>query len=331
MDVNNPDEQLELFGGMPATAGVHTRTLALWDTTFKYVRAKREKATEKVEIVYRPAGNYTLEIKPALVFRRGKTLAIYPGVREEMLVRALTYMAFQRRVETRIGQTRQGATYLCVTFALSEVRKILKDHGHSYSVGQISEAIEVCGSTVLTFRCETDQKRAAIGGSIFQSWSELDDKGDTEGKTSMRRVVLHPMVTESVLNETTRTIDFGRVMRLKTSLARWIYDRLSHNFTQATKGAFLHRNGYTLSLATIKAETGMTGEVKECARDVRDALHELEESGVLQRGLPYDEAKQYGELTGGRPPLSNVTWTLYPSDSVAEDIIRENTERRKIQ
>lgn len=327
--MTDPEAQPELFDGMPTTPSAHTRTLSLWDTSYKYVAAKRLKTTEKPEILVRPAGAHTLEIKPALLLRAGKTIAVYPGVREEMLVRAITYMAFQRLAETRIGQSKNGDSYLCLKFSIKDLRKVLIGHGHTYSVAQLSEAIEVCGSAVLTYRCNTETHRGEIGGPIIQSWSGTDALNDTTGEHSIRRVVLHPMVTESLLHDKTRTIDFARVMRLKSSLARWIYDRLSHNFTQAVKLGSILGKGYNLSLHTIVAETGMVGtDLSDLTKGVRKALHELEIEGVLQKGQAYQEDIRYGAAAGGRPPMTDVLWTLYPSGAVVEDILAENKARR---
>ena len=165
------------------------------------------------------------------------------------------------------------------------------------------------------------------------TYSSLDEEDDQDGVTANRYVVLNPLITRSILEKTFRSISYERLMALDSPLARWLYERLSHNFRQAEKAGALKNFGYNISLATILRESGISVEsrIRNSVAAVRKALTQLCDQGVLDRLKPYEESLSYGpKPKRGLAPFIGAVWILYPSISVVEEIIKGNCEAKKL-
>ena len=330
--------QLELFNGWLSAESNQSRTVELFDAIPKYIFDKKAKTTTVIEAIEREFRfrdvMYSVRIAPANIDRKGKAIGVYPGEREEIVTRTLFYMSCQQLAKLKLGHDKDGTVQISASFTLSQLRKYLSSFGHNYSTPQIDEALRVCQNASISLSCEGGGKDAVLQSGIFMSYSGQNTKSDKTGESSLRYVVFNPLVTSSILETTSRAINFERVMKLKSPLSRWLYDRVSHVFRQAVKGGSVLDKGYRISLSTILRESGFTPDerVRHNVAVVKRALTELQENGVLERLKPYKEEITYGEVpkTGGRRPLEDVMWTLYPSTVVVEEIISDNKARKAL-
>lgn len=250
-------------------------------------------------------------------------------------MRTIVYMAVQQRAPLALQHDTNGQTNLSVTFSLWDIRKTLIQYGRTYSLTQIDEAIHICRLASLNIRCENNTHAGEISSGIFMAYSKIDAKHDTSGKESHRSVILHPLMTKSLLEGKSRRINHERMMALKPFLARWIYERMSHNFVQAQKHGSLFNNGYHLSLHTIVRESGLTGtKQKHNIALIRKAIKDLIKHGILDRMNPFQETIRHKEqfsAKAGRKQIVDIVWTFFPSSAVAEDIIEENKKRAALR
>ena len=327
--------QLELFKGWLTSESNQSRTVELFDAIPKYVFDKKAKTTTKIEGIVREFEfrkvPYNVTITPANIERKGNFIGVYPGEREEIVTRGLLQLTVQQRAQLRLGKDERNNDTISASFTLSQLRKHLQAFGHNYSLPQIDEALRVCQDASIRLTCEDGSKKAMLSSGIFQSYSALDAKGDKTGESAYRHVVFNPLVTSSILEGTSRTINFERVMSLKSPLSRWLYDRLSHNFRQAVKGGAIVDKGYHISLSTILRESGFTAEEQQRnnIKKVRSALAELKAQAVLDLMCAYKEVLTHGEKPARGPaPVADVVWTLYPSRALVDEIIRGNQDAK---
>lgn len=340
MDEDNRslEPQLELFKGWISPESNQSRTVDLFDAIPKYVFDKKGKTTEKIELLVREFefrnAQYAVTITPATIVRNSKAIGVYPGEREEIVTRALLQMTVQQRLELRLGKDDKNKATISATFSLSQLRKQLQAVGHEYSLGQIDEALQVCHGATMNVKVEGAGKREGLSSGIFQWYATHDEDGDKTGTRSLRYVVFNPLVTSSILGRTTLAINFDRVMSLKSPLARWLYDRISHNFRQAVKNGAIAGMGYHLALSTILRESGVVAEARQRANieKIRAVLAELKAQRVLDSICSHKEVLTYGEKPPRGPrPVVDAVWTLYPSRTLVDEIIAGNKEAKELR
>ncbi len=303
----------------------------------KYIFDRHAKATTQVGSLRRSfthrSTEYALRITPAIVDRAGDDLGVYPGVREELVFRAILHMAVQQHIGLRTKADKEGNLIISAAFTLSQLRKHLKKSGHEFPIAELDEAILVCRLASFDLRQNGDAVRALMSCGIFMFYSGYDEDTSTaeEGDKSHRYVVFNPLVTKSILEKTFRAINYERLMALDSPLTRWLYERLSHNFRQAEKGGAMKQVGYNLSLETILRESGIATErrTRDSIDAMRKALLELKSKGILDRMNPYAEKLLRGEKPKrGFAPIIGAVWTLFPSTAVVDEIIEGNVNAR---
>ncbi len=347
--------ELSFVGGFfPKAQEGFSHTVELFDAIPKFVFAKlRKKKT--IEILARQfqhrGEHFQLELQPATVKTADGAFLMFPGEREELVLRALRYMAAQQLSPVSLWGHDQGHTQMRLVFSLTQLRNILaeklpgtkgKQRGHHFKFDEIDEALRVCRGTTIALEFSGGTKRARHEAGILSEYYALDEKsGDVQ--QSLRCVIFHPLATTAALRQEYRSINYRRLMSLPTPLSRWIYERLSHLFTNAEKRrpmseAYRPRRGFPLDLETVLNQSGILRRkrLRSSIQEVRSALKELSLAGVLvppdeanRGGRPFEETLIYGEIkVTGRRPLTGATWTLYPSDLVVQEIIEANTEYR---
>ena len=118
-----------------------------------------------------------------------------------------------------------------------------------------------------------------------------------------------------------------RVGKLKSTLARWLTTRMSHNYRQARKNGWIDGDGYHISLETILVERALNKEkrLRANVESVRTALAEMKKEKILFQPKPHDEKLTFATGRGG-PKIVGAVWTLYPSPEFVEEIIRGNEQ-----
>ncbi len=330
--------QLALFEGWFVDSPSQTHTHEIFDAMPKYLLDRHAKVTTQVETLRRSFSfrqvEYTLRIAPAIIEKGEGDVGMYPGVREELVFRAILHLAVQQHVALRTSADKDGNLIISAVFTLSQLRKHLRASGHEFPIAELDEALLVSRLASYDLRRDGDSNRALMSSGLFMLYSAYDEDlkaEDKEGEKSHRYVVFNPLVTRSILERTFRAINYGKLMALDSPLARWIYERLSHNYRQAVKNGAITGAGYTLSLETILRESGITVEkrVRDSMNAVRKALKELGRKNVLDWTKPYDEKLVRGEKPRrGFPPVIGAIWILYPARGVVDEIIVGNQKAK---
>lgn len=306
------------------------------------------KATKRVK-----GQVYTVTMTPALVRSATNdriTSSILPGEREELVEKALRKIASESLEHMDISEDENGERAVRVNFTMYQLRKRLSAQGHDFKVSHLQEALEVLQGAMLTIRVEGKGKEAGVKSSIISdvAWSKSIN-GDEEGRAYKVSARLHPLLTRCIITRTFRQIDYKKLMRTSSTLARWLYVRMSHNYTQAKLGEALseicrqhgdRHYGYHLSLSTILEENDLEySRTRDAIRAVRTALASLATQGVLQTDIHGDnfqgwtESIRYQEQAParGRRPVEDVIFHLFPSVSTINDIIAANETTRQLR
>ena len=153
---NMPEEiRLELLAPWYAQSTTESRTLDFFDAIPKYpfpvttnsIRADRIQAPFTLR-----GKQYLAEILPAQIkdAKTGRERLVFPGSREELVERALRFIAVQQIAKTKLTadlQTDRRA--VTVFFSLSMLRRHLEELGHGFRLNEIKEALDIFSGTII--------------------------------------------------------------------------------------------------------------------------------------------------------------------------------------
>jgi hypothetical protein len=331
------DVQLELLAPWYAQRPEDSRTLDLFDAVPKYPFATTRfvDQAERIAVDFKFASKlYRAEILPAQIkdSKTGQERLVFPGGREELVERALRYLAVQQVAKVRLTNA-DGRHSVTVFFTLSMLRRHLEKLGHGFMLSEIKEALDILSGTMITIHVVSDEglgkaKRAkAMKGLILTNYTHDYAEQDPTGEDSAVAMTFHPLATEAILQMAYYPINALRVGKLKSALARWLTTRMSHNYRQARRNGWIDGDGYHISLETILAERGMVKEkrLRDNVDSVRTALAEMKGEKILYQPRPYEEKLTLAAARGGRKIVGAV-WTLYPAHEFVEEIIRGNEQ-----
>src|SRR5271157_6504616 len=226
-----PDEvQLELLAPWYTQNTSESRTLDFFDAIPKYpfsVTTTIEK-TERIEAPFTLRGKkYVAEILPAQIkdSKTGQERLVFPGGREELVERALRYLAVQQVAKVRLTNA-DGRHSVTVFFTLSMLRRHLEKLGHGFMLSEIKEALDILSGTMITIHVVSDEglgkaKRAkAMKGLILTNYTHDFAEEDPTGEDSAVAMTFHPLATEAILQMAYYPINALRVGKLKSTLAR---------------------------------------------------------------------------------------------------------------
>jgi hypothetical protein len=334
-----PDEvQLELLAPWYTQNTSESRTLDFFDAIPKYpfnVTTTIPKA-QRIEAPFTLRGKkYLAEILPAQIKdAQGQERLVFPGAREELVERALRFIAVQQIAKTKLTPDIQtGRQAVTIFFSLSMLRRHLEQLGHGYKLSEIKEALDILADTRIAVEEQTTeaktgrQRRTRDFASILTHYTASTIEGDHTGEETYIAMTFHPAATAAILELAFYPINQLRVGKLKRPLARWLTTRLSHNYRQARKNGFVQNDGYHISLTTILDERGLPREVRlrDNLKSVREALTEMKQRRILSEMQPFDE-KPIHAPSKGRPKIVDAIWTLYPSQELVDEIIGGNKQ-----
>ena len=333
------DIHLELLAPWYARDAKESRTLDLFDAIPKYpfpVTTTIAKA-QRVHAPFTLRGKkYVAEILPAQIkdVNTRQERLVFPGAREELVERALRFIAVQQIAKTKLTPDVQtGRQAVTIFFSLSMLRRHLEQLGHGYKLSEIKEALDILADTRIAVEEQSieantgRQRRTRDFAPILTHYTASTINGDTSGDESYVAMTFHPAATAAILQLAFYPINQLRVGKLKRPLARWLTTRMSHNYRQAKKNGFVDQNGYHIALQTILDERGLPQEARLRANveSVRTALTEMKQRRILAEIRPYDE-KLIHAPSKRRPKIVDAIWTLYGSSEFVEEIIDGNKE-----
>lgn len=279
--------QIELFEIIeaPGREKPYSNTIELYDALPKYNwSAKREYDDLSNAVIKRRCTirgqSFTVKIRPAIIDKDGSTsVLIYPGQREELVEDALRKLAVEGK-----GQMLDGKAG--VLFTLYELQKELEEMGHGFNLNEIKEAIFVCRGSLL--ECISDDGQTSISSTFFPMVG-LTTRGQFMEKGGDARcyVQFHPMVNESILKLTFRQYNYRLAMDIRSPLARYIYKRMAHYWTQASTNS-----PYTPSLVSFLSQSPreLSPTMYQNTRAMRNALDVLIKQEVIS-GYDAEEVK----------------------------------------
>lgn len=328
-----PADQLMLFEEfISKTPEGYSNTIELFDSLLRFT-AKRVRSDPEPDIrtiIFR-GKEIRVTISPAVIKRRGSPASIMmPGQREDLVEKALRKLAAERVERWSVDKDMSGTTAFSVRFSLYQLRKLLIETGHDFKIVEIDEALRVLQGANIEFDGASGNFITGSVSGIIASYSYHKARNDQSGKSSLGEVRFHPLVAASIIQKTFRRIDFGQLMRLKVDLARWLYQRMSHFYTQACADDWWRQgNGYHLSLGTILRESGIEkrSRIRDNIKTVRSALNELVESGVLH-SFEENLKTVKGEGKPGRNPVYDAVWMMKPSEKLVNDVVAANVAQK---
>src|SRR5271165_727396 len=323
------EEQLELLLPWYTQNTSESRTLDLFDAIPKYPFPSTTTSTkaDRIQAPFTLRGTkYLAEILPAQIkdATTGRERLVFPGSREELVERALRFIAVQQIAKTKLTPDLQtGRQAITIFFSLSMLRRHLEELGHGYKLSEIKEALDILADTRIAVEEQTieaktgRQRRTRDFSSILTHYTASVIEGDHTGEETYIAMTFHPAATAAIL----------QLGKLKRPLARWLTTRMSHNYRQARKNSFVQNEGYHISLKTILDERGLPREarLRDNLRSVREALTEMKQRRILSEMLPFQE-KLIHAPSKGRPKIVDAIWTLYPSQELVDEIIGGNKQ-----
>ena len=230
-------------------------------------RSRRDHASEAVACRLRltPA---TIEVEPG-VFQQ-----FYPSTTEELVEIVL------RRLLADLGQgghdPDQRRTW--VTFSLSQIRAELAERGHTRSLDEIKQALEIMNGCRLEIETEDRGRRVAVSAPILPVIGKVTRQEFDEDRRQRWTAQMHALVSSAINVIDYRQFDYGLHMSLKTQIARYLHMRVAMNYRNASLDVDHH-----LRLSTIRRDSQLLNRKRlvDNLRVVEDALDELVAAGVL--------------------------------------------------
>ena len=320
LDVIKDSPQMSLFEIIesPAKKDDYSNTIEIYDALPKYIwDQKREHEDLSNAVVTRQCSirgqQFTVKVKPAIIEKDdGRTVLIYAGQREEILEDALRKLAVNGKghiIEGKAG----------VMFTLYELQKELSKMGHGYNLTEIKEAIQVCRGA--TLECISDDGEAFISSSFFPMVG-LTTRGEFRKKGGNARcyVQFNPLVNESIMNMSFRQYNYKIGMQIRSPLARYIYKRMSHYWTQASPDS-----PYTPSLISFLTQSPreLSPRMPENVRAMKLALEALIKQEVIS---DYDA----NQIKDGRRVI-DVRYVIRPHENFVKQVMASNKRKQQTE
>jgi hypothetical protein len=299
--------QLTFFEYLLPEERRYSNTIELYDFIPKYHWGKSDRVAgrflESLEREFECRNRrYKVRIDPArLKDKSGIIKDHFPSQREELVEDALRKFVCE-------GQGVFLDDEAGVTFTLYQLQQELQRRGHSYSKDQIKDALLICAQSKLIVT--SDDGNTVLVSSLFETLG-LQTREDWKGKGQKTRafVRFNPLVTQSIKSRNFRQLDYDRSMSFKSVIARQLYKRMSHHYTQAS-----WQHPYTINLLTIIRDFGLTKYEKlpNNLRDVIAALKEMQKADII---LSYEVEKISDERRRNKLLDAKITLVPHPSFS----------------
>jgi hypothetical protein len=203
------DVQLELLAPWYAQRPEDSHTLDLFDAVPKYpfTTTRFVDHAERIAVDFKFGTRlYRSEILPAQIkdSKTGQERLVFPGGREELVERALRYLAVQQVAKVRLTNA-DGRHSVTVFFTLSMLRRHLEKLGHGFMLSEIKDALDILSGTMITIHVVSDEglgkaKRGkAMKGLILTNYTHDFAEQDPTGEDSAVAMTFHPLSTEAIL------------------------------------------------------------------------------------------------------------------------------------
>lgn len=305
----------------------YSGTIELYDMVPKYYHGDLEKIRTKDgflksltrDFVYRN-NNFTIRITPAQVETKDGEKSFYPSQREEIIEDVL------RKFATDPNRNNFLDDRLSVRFTLYELWKELKNIKHSFHYGEIIEALNILRKCNIEIKTTNNRGKIMFSSSMFETFGVVDENNikysfsdsvdepedDNYSKKIVYFVRFNSLVSDSIKNGDWRLLNYTQSMRLRKSVSRWLFKRISHMFMYNKIEL-----PYNIKLSTIIRDSGMTEyeSLRFNFSQVQKCLDEMVEIGSLER---YTVEKIFSEERKNK--IADVKFLLYLSQSFISDL-----------
>lgn len=316
--------QLALFQTFfPADTEDYSNTIELYDAIPKYFSSQKRMAEIRKDGVFLQSLKrrfrhrdtwFNITIRPArLDDKDDNEKEYYPTDREGLVEEALKRIACDRLNGVFLNDIAG------VQFTLYELWHELKGRKHDIHWDDLITSLKICRGTILELT--SADGRVLVSSSIFPVLVLVNrHEWVTDPKHMRCYVQFNPLITQSTNQLTYRQFDYVTFMELKNHLARWLFKRLSHNYTQASM-----LNPYTIKLSTIVRDSALVNakRMRDKVRYVDAALNELKNRAVL---LHYKKESIEGE----RKRIEEVIYILTPCPEFTSQVKKANRRAREI-
>ena len=308
-------QQLTFFELVGYGEEKYSHTNELYDFLPKYFWGKAERINGvflprlERDFVYK-GQHYEITILPASVEdENGDEKYYYLTKRESLIEDAVIKLMVEGNGVFLDGNA-------SVRFSLYNLQKELKDHGHSYSYDELKAGLRVLSRTLIQLR----SPEAAMDLE-FHPFVALGFKGE-EGE-SQTYVMLSPLISKSIVEQTYRLLNYEKVMGYRSVIARQLHKRLSHHYLQASLS-----DKYETMLTTIVRDFGLTRQrrLQQNWQEVEKAILELKDTNVILNCHPTKI-----EENKGRKKLLDVKISIQPHPEFIAEMKKANAKSREIK
>lgn len=254
-------------------------------------------------------GSFYMELTPARVDDKDH----YPGEKEELIEMELVQMAFER------GMPMLGG-YYGVKFSLYEIRKRLKEKGHTFSIIEIKRGLYIMSGAILEVRINTGKGESLVREALFSSlglrtWDDWKDLG----RTSECFVKFNSLHVEALRNQKWRLVNESKIMLLEGPLSRWIYKRMAREWVRSE-----FNKPVLWRLSSIIRDSGI-GETnhRKARMKIESAFNDLKKNNHI---FSWSSSEELGGQKGTK--ILDVVYDIRPSLSFSKEMKRLNQLKR---
>ena len=333
-----PSHQFDLFTfslGLPAE---HSNTIEFYDSIPKYAitTAKQNRLRDdrgnlkpqKVHFVYRPTSMADdgskiipreipclMTISPALLEEPdGSYKHYFPSTDEELVEEVLRKMLAEQQYGLHLVDNPETFVRYTVYLIGAELKRRNKTRSHA----QIQKAIKILNETKYHIQAEGLPTGFEFKGSILPeiiTKTRSDFINDPKSPSIAR---FSALVSHGINKMYFRQYNWVRLMDLKSELARWLFKRMAHQYTNAHITV-----PYRITYSEIDRDSGYLDKTRATRNfaAVDKAWKELQKSNVV---MSVDERKE----ENGRKVL-DIEYTVRPHPDFKDEIVKANTKRKK--
>lgn len=329
--------------------------IALYDLAPRFVFVSRDNndAKDKGELVSKDSfiksvrrefsfrgRNYRLTVQPARIDRNGPArkdekaaegaapevleVEIFPSEREQVVEQVVRRLAMDR---SRLSLTGENRDKVQMRFSLYEIQRELRAVNHTLSIQDIRESLTILARSriIISTGAAAEPGKKSRGQNILESTAfpvlairSRPDLVEEEGGVEETYLEFNPLVSAAIRDLEFKPISYAWLMKLKSPVSRWLYNRLSIEYDTADDDA----KPVVLSADEIVKNSGMNewSRRRDTLRVVTAAVDALVEEGILDRA-----EKDYTKV-GKR--IDAIDYLLTPSAKFLEQVRRGHRVQR---
>jgi hypothetical protein len=319
--------QLELFHYLLPDEERYSNTIELYDALPRFFPSPKKMAelreggkflnTLERRFCFKKSF-YHLEIRPGRIrTKEGKDIEYYPSEREQFVEEALWKLAHDKMKGCYLDKG------IGVEFTLYELRQELGKRGHGIKFEALIDALTILNRCNITLRNESG--RSVFSSPIFPELL-ISSRADwlENPKQAKCYAQFNKLATQSLRTLNYRLFDYVKFMDIELMLGRWLFKRLSHNFTQAK---YLN-NAYTIRASTIIRDSGLLNSsiMRQNFHSIDAALQELKTQQIISFFKKTIVSDSYD-----RRKIADISYEIMPSREFCDTSILANRRYNQLE